>query len=284
MATTTTDVRRVGQELERAGNRAAASPWARRLARFGLLCRAVVYAVLATLALLAAAGMGGRTTDTRGAIATLAREPFGAAIVATLGVGFAALGLWYLAESALNLQGRRGGKGAALRLGKGVVAFVYFGLTALCARIALGAGASSASGDERAQSYTAAVLQLPAGRLLVAAGAVLALAVAGYQVKKALKARRGEKIDGGRMGPALRRWAPRLGLAGYVTRGLVVALIALFLALAALHENPREATGFDGALAALAGQPFGMALLGAAALGLLAFAAYSAVEARYKRL
>jgi hypothetical protein len=284
MATTTTHVEHAGREIGRAGARAAASPWARRFVRFGLLCRAVVYAVLATLALLAAAGMGGRTTDTRGAIGTLAREPFGAAIVATLGVGFLALALWYLAESALNLRGRGGGKGAALRLAKGVVAFAYLGLAALCARIALGAGASSASGDSRAQSYTATVLQLPAGRLLVGAAAAVALAVAGYQVKKALKARRGEKLDSSRMGPAVRRWAPRLGLAGYATRGVVVALIAVFLAMAALHENPREATGFDGALAALARQPYGMALLGAAAVGLLAFAAYSALEARYKRL
>jgi hypothetical protein len=280
----TTDVQGLRRELERKGTQAAASPWARRSARFGLLCRGIVYAVLAGLALLAAAGMGGRTTDTRGAIATLAREPFGAAIVATLGLGFVALGLWYLVDAILDPRRRRSGaKGVALRLGRAAAGFVHLALAALCARIALGAGASSSSGDSRAQSLTASVLALPFGRVLVAAGAVVALAVAGYQVKKALQARRGEKLEGS-MGPKLRRWAPRLGLAGYAARGVVVALIGAFLLVAALNSDPREAVGFDGALAALARQPYGMALLGAAALGLLAFAAYSAIEARYKRL
>jgi hypothetical protein len=245
----------------------------------------VVYVVLATLALLAAAGLGGRTTDTRGAIATLSREPFGAAIVATLGVGFVALGAWYLLDAVLDVKGRSGAKGVVMRIARGGAAFVHFGLAALCARIALGAGSSSGgSGDARAQSYTATVLQLPAGRLLVAVAAVVALAVAAYQAKRALKARRGEKLDTGRMGAALRRWSPRLGLAGYASRGVLVALVAIFLGQAALTANPREATGLDGALAWLADQPFGIALLGLVAAGLLAFGAYSAIEARYKRL
>ena len=82
----------VGRQLGDAGSRAAAHPVARRLARFGYLCKAVVYAVLATLALLAAAGLGGRATDSRGAITTIAGEPYGRGLVAVLAVGMFALG------------------------------------------------------------------------------------------------------------------------------------------------------------------------------------------------
>jgi hypothetical protein len=51
-----------------------------------------------------------------------------------------------------------------------------------------------------------------------------------------------------------------------------------------VRGDAREATGFDGALAAVARQPSGMALLGALAIGLLAYAAFSVVEARHQRV
>jgi hypothetical protein len=45
-----------------------------------------------------------------------------------------------------------------------------------------------------------------------------------------------------------------------------------------------EAIGIDGALRKLAEQPYGVPLLGPVAAGLLAYAAYSLVQARYREV
>lgn len=51
---------------------------------------------------------------------------------------------------------------------------------------------------------------------------------------------------------------------------------------AAIEHYPSEAEGLDGALARLAGQPYGEALLGLAAADLLAYAAYCVADARFR--
>ena len=59
------------------------------------------------------------------------------------------------------------------------------------------------------------------------------------------------------------------------------ALVGVFLMKAAVEYDPSEAEGLDGALARLADQPYGQVLLGLAAAGLLAYAAYCLADARY---
>jgi hypothetical protein len=84
-------------------------------------------------------------------------------------------------------------------------------------------------------------------------------------------------------GGALRRWVDPAGRVGLSAQGLVLALVGVYLLVAAVKRSPGEATGFDGALASVARQPFGTALLGAVAIGLLGYAIFSAIEGAYRR-
>jgi hypothetical protein len=274
----------VGTQLQVAGDRAAAHPVVRRMARLGLACKAVVYTVLSALALMAAAGLGGRATDSRGAITTIAREPYGRTLVAVVAVGMLGLGVWFVIEAVADRGGgRRDWKRGVVRVAKGVGGLMYMGLAAWAAGLALG-GSSGPTSNAITRSLTARTLALPGGRLLVAVGGLIALVVAVHQIRNGWDSLRRPKLKLERMGPALRATAPWLALVGYGAQGLVFALMGIFLLQAAVEADPREATGFDGALAVLADQPAGMALLGIVALGLLAYAATAAIEGRYKRL
>ena len=53
-----------------------------------------------------------------------------------------------------------------------------------------------------------------------------------------------------------RRVVEPLGVVGHVARGVVFALIGVFLMKAAVEFDPSEAVGLDGALARLADQPY----------------------------
>ena len=76
---------------------------------------------------------------------------------------------------------------------------------------------------------------------------------------------RGELAE---MSPAEQRGATIAGKVGLLARAVVSGLIGAFLLQAALQANPNEARGLDGALKALAQQPYGPWLLSLVAVGL----------------
>lgn len=61
-------------------------------------------------------------------------------------------------------------------------------------------------------------------------------------------------------------------------------LVGWFLVKAAIEYDPQGAEGLDGALGRLAGQPYGQALLGVAAAGLVAYALDCFAQARYRQV
>ncbi len=75
-----------------------------------------------------------------------------------------------------------------------------------------------------------------------------------------------------------------VGTIGHLARMVVFVLVGVFLLKAAIEFDPKKAVGLDGALAKLAHQPYGSFPLGIVAAGLIAFAVYSATDARYRRI
>ena len=71
---------------------------------------------------------------------------------------------------------------------------------------------------------------------------------------------------------------------GLIARGFVFLIIGGFIVVAAWRYDPQQARGLAGALQALQEQPYGQALLGIVALGLVAFGLYCGVEALYRRI
>ena len=61
-------------------------------------------------------------------------------------------------------------------------------------------------------------------------------------------------------------------------------IIGWFLIQAAVDHDPKKTVGFDGVLQKVATQTYGRVLLGIIAIGLLAYALYRAVEARYRKV
>ena len=273
------------QAAGREAGRLARESRVRRLARVGYAARGVVYAVIGVLAVRVAIGDGGRTTDSRGALEAVARAPFGKVILVALGVGFAALAIWYVVVVFVDPSAtpRRGKEAVLSKIGKAVAAFAYGSLAVASYRLITG-GSSGASGGQRAEGLTARALALPAGRVLVLLAAAIVLFSAVRRIRKGVQRRFMENLQTSRMDARLRTWASRLGAAGLSAQGLLFAIIGALLGWAAVTYEPSKAIGVDGALRAVASQPAGMILLGLVALGLLAYAAYSFIEARYRRL
>lgn len=260
--------------------------WARRFARAGFVARGLIYGLIAAIALAVAFGKHNRPEDQSGALRTVAAQPFGKVLLIALAVGFLAFAFWCFAQAILGekLETARD-VNAFKRIGLAALGLLYVGLCALCIAIVAGAGQADRSGGNKGESRaTRFALEQPAGQYLVVAIGigivVVGIVLAGIGLTRKFR----DELKEHQMDGTERRWFTALGVVGYVARGVVFALVGFFVAQAAWTYDPKEAVGLDGALAKLAHADYGPFLLGVIAVGLLAFAAFSLVEARYRKI
>ena len=275
-------IEEIGREAKDALEEVAAHPWMERLARFGYSAKGVVYIVLGALATLEAFGWGGDVTDTRGAMQTIEMQPFGKVILGVVAAGLGAYVLWRWVQAVADAD-RKGGdaKGLAIRIGYFFSGLVYAGLSFSAVRIIV-----DASGEDRRNTpreWSEMLMAWPFGYLLVGLAGLCVIGFGLYQIYKGstAKFRKGLKLHEIKHHET---WAVWSGRFGYVARGVVLCIVGIFLVQAALHFNPGEAKGFDGALQTLPRQIFGSLLLGLIACGLIAYGIYALVEARYRRI
>jgi hypothetical protein len=268
-----------GNTAERAGDSQALE----RLARVGLTAYGLVHLLIAWLALQLAWGGGGQSADQSGAMATLAEEPLGKALLWVLVVGLVALAVWQLAEvlrhrSGLQAQGdaRKKAAGKVAKAVAKTVVYLFLAVTAL--RFATGGGQSS-SGQQ--QSTVAGVFGWPGGRFLVGIAALVVIGVGVYHVRKGVTGHFLKEIDTARATAGQRRVIERLGQVGYPAKGVALALVGGLLGWAAITFDPAKASGLDGAMRTLLDAPFGKVLLTLVALGIAAFGAFCFFRARF---
>jgi hypothetical protein len=266
------------------GTREPVSHWVERLARFGYATKGTVYIIVGVLATLAAMGEGGRTTDSRGVFQEIFSRPFGHVLITAVAVGLAGYVTWRFAAALLDTEGKGNDlKALAIRGGYAFSGLIHAGLALSAARLAVGEGGAG-NGNQEQQHWTARVLALPLGPLVVALVGAGFICFGLYQIYKGFKTKFRKRIEVRKMSDAEETLATRSGQIGFTARGIVFNIIGYFLIRAALNHNPGEVRGLDGALSALAEQPFGKTLLGIVAAGLIAYGFYMLIEARYHRI
>jgi hypothetical protein len=254
------------------------SGWYEALARVGLVAKGLSYGIVGVLALKLAFGDGGQATSRTGALQDLARHPFGKFLLWALAAGFAAYAVWRLIEGFAMRE-----DDAKKKWGKRIVcvgrAVIYGGLTFSALKIVLGAGGSG-SQNEKAHKTSAMVLSWPAGQWIVGAAGLVIVGVGFAQFYRAITRNFEDRWRG--TSAKARRWGGRVGVLGHVARCVVFGLIGVFVIKAAVDYKPKDAIGLDGALQKLAHASYGPWLLGLTAAGLVCYALYCFVDARYR--
>jgi len=250
------------------------------LARGGYAARGVVYLIVGWLALLAALGGGGRTTDSEGALITILQQPFGTVLLALVALGLVAYAFWRLVQAAMDPDHHgTDAKGLAIRGGLLVSAVSHLLLAFFALSLIFGWG--TGGGGDGAQDWTAWLLQQPFGRWLVA---LVGLAVIGAGVAHVVKGYRAHFEQYLEMDRDLLDKASPVCRFGLIARGVVFLIIGGFFLAAAWRFSSGEVVGLQGALQTLQQQPYGWILLAIVALGLFAFGVYGLIQARYRRI
>ncbi|MGF1481673.1 MAG: DUF1206 domain-containing protein [Cyanophyceae cyanobacterium] len=257
--------------------------WVEKLARFGYATKGAVYGLIGVLALMAAFGSGGKTTDTQGALHTIAGQPFGQVLLIVIAIGLLGYALWRLVEAWKDPEHKGDdAQGIATRLGYVTSGFIYAALSVNAALIAFGSSGGSGGGSSR-QTWTARLMQQPFGRWLVGIVGAIVIGVGIYRIYKAYKIKFRKRLNLRELNQNQEQWVVNICRFGIAARGVVFVMLGFFVLQAAYQSDPNEVRGLDGALQTLAQQPYGKILLGVAALGLVAYAIYLVVQARYRR-
>jgi hypothetical protein len=254
------------------------------LVRAGFVARAITYGVIGALAFALALGAGtvGTSPNQQGALSLIARHALGRVALVAICAGLLAYALWKLTQGILGRGPEGGGSMKPLdRIGNFAGGVVYLAFFAVALRILIGSSGNSSAQQKHA---AAGVLGWPGGQVIVGIGGGVLIAISLYQLYDALSGGFTDEAKTQQMSEAERHLFNVLGRIGLSARALVFALVGYFIVRTAIDFNPNDAVGLDGALGRLHHQPLGPWLLGFAAAGLVVFALYSLLEARYRRL
>lgn len=254
--------------------------WRSTLGRAGLGARGILYLIIGYLALQAAFGSGsGQQASSGGVFSYLKGQ--NEAMLWVLALGLLAYTLWMFTRAFFGDPVT--GSETTDKVVYGVKAVLYTAVTFSAFRALLsssgGGGGGGGGGNQQAAGL---LLGLPGGAFIVG---IIGLIGIGYGVKQfkenGLDAEFMQKLSPDRY--ANESAVKRAGQAGYMARGVTIAMIGGFFIIAAIQHDPDEAKGLGGALSTLSQQSYGPWLLALAGLGLGLFGAYCIAEAKMRR-
>ena len=267
----------VEEQAREAGNK---FEW---IGRAGWVAKGIVYALIGVL-FLQVAWLGGSEEEAnqRGAVEQVVETSFGSILLIVLSAGLALYVVWRLFT--VVLPGDWTGRALLDRGGYAVSAITYLALLISTIDIILNRSSGSGSGgeDRLIEGLVKDTLAMTAGRWLVAIAGLVAMAIGVAFVHKGWTRSFRDDISGdtGIEGTL----TDRLGMIGWIARGVIMDVIGWFLILAAYRFDPDEAAGFDDSIRQLTSTGWGAVLAVFIALGFIAFGVFCIVSARFRDL
>lgn len=282
----------VTDRAQGAGEQARQSDWMDKAARVGLVAYAVVYLLVAWLAVQLALGDHEGRPSSTGALKELTQHPFGEVMVWVVAVGMAFLVLWKALEAAVgHREETDDGKRLRKRAASALKAVLYAAVAVSAVNVALqsdgGSGGSgsggggSGGGGSSQTTWTATVLGWPGGQLIIGAIGLAIIGYGAFQVWTGWTEKFAKKLDAeGRSGQTGRAHLA-FGKAGYTAKGISIVLVGVLFCYAAVTHDAKKSGGLDEALLTVLQQPFGPVLLGLIGIGLACYAFFTIARARH---
>ena len=235
-----------------------------------MAAKGVVYSLIGILTSMSAFGYGGKKSGSRGALSYLAEQTYGKIMLVTLGLGLSAYVFYRMYQAFGDHDAfEDGAKGLAKRVAYFISGAVYGGLAYFALKLAFTAGSdgqSSGSGS----GYPDAIV------LLVGAGmAIKAL----YDIYRAYSKKFREDIEETEMSRNEQKLLLNSGRAGHTSRGIVLTLMAFMTLRSGLSSGSKIGKQTD-AFEFIKNE-FGTTVLGLVAIGLVGYAIYMFIKAKY---
>jgi len=271
--------KKAADTAEDSGQQVVASRPFRLLLTVGLIAYGVVHILIGWIALqIAFSGSGeNQEASQKGALAELAGQPFGAALLWVIVVGLFALTIWQAIEAIWGHRDRPAGmKRIRKQLGSAGRAISYAVIAVAAINTLQG---SAGSGNSSEESLSARLMANTAGRLLVIAIGIGIIVLAVRLIRRGVTKKFTEDLAGG-----VSQNVVRLGQGGYIVKGIAYAVVGGLFGWAGITFDAEKAGGLDDALRTVHDAPFGAVLLTIMALGLIAFGIFCFFWARHPKV
>jgi Domain of Unknown Function (DUF1206) len=274
------------------------------LARLGWVAKGLVYGLVGALAVPiainglrrdpdsgaapgseAGTGSGESEASQVGAVGEIADASLGAAVLWLVAAGLVLYGLWRLVTVVLPADNSV--RSWLTRAGYLVSVVVYSSLawTAVSfARRPSSSGSADQTEDAKVEQFIREVLEWTAGRWIVGALGIAVIGVGAYWVHTGVTASFRDEIEPRPVGPVSHAAIVRLGRAGWIGRGVMMAMVGFFVTRAAVRFDSDEAQGIDGALREATTSTIGASLVAIVALGLILYGTFCIISAPRQRL
>jgi hypothetical protein len=258
--------------------------WLAWLGRAGYAGRGLFYVIVGICALAAALLAGHNSISEPSILKFLLGHIWGILIIALIGIAFAANCLWFLYVALLRKEHPSRYVPAWARHIANLAMSILFAVLAVIAG-ALLLGWSPGRIHAIEQITALAMHQLGwVGRIGAGVVGLVVIGAALFQFYEAWAEDFRGELDLNDLPHFLQKIIIQFARFGLTARAAVIALIGLFLLVAAFKGDPRKALGPTQSLQRLEYEPFGPILLGIIALGLMAFGLWLLVEAWYRKI
>jgi len=260
-------------------------PWIERLARLGYVSKGVVYATIGYLTTSAGLHRGGMAADRRDALAFIASQSLGRALLYVVALGLVGYAVWRVLSGITDseLQGRDL-KGIVMRLSYVVRGLFYGSFAVVVIRMLRHTGGPGKSSDSTSRHWTARAFDHPYGRWIVLIAGLTLIGYGIYQCWRAVRGKLSKRLDFSGVTKRTREALVALCCFGIAARAIIFGVIGISLIRAARQHNSAAARGSSGALRQIGALPMGSSILALVGLGLIAYGLYAFINARYRRI
>ena len=247
----------------------------KNFARFGMIAKGAVYALIGVLTAMAAFGQGGQKTGSKGALQYLAGQSYGQIILIILGIGLLGYVFWRFYQVFQNPKGLDDNiKGHAKRVGYFISGLIYGALAFYSFKLGFGSGGSSGG-----SSMMGGLMGGSNGdTIAIIIGAGMAIKAI-YDLYRAYSNKFREEVQEVGMSQEEQKLLINAGKVGHTARGLVIGLMAYLTLSSGLSSGSKINSKTD-AFTYIQNE-FGSVVLGIVAIGLVAYGVYMFIKAKY---
>ncbi len=255
----------------------------KKIARTGFVAKGTVYAITGVLTFMAAFNMGGQKTGRIQVLEFLDKQTFGNVLLILMGIGLACYATWRFIQSVKDPEHIGDDtKGKAKRTAFFISGVIYLGLAVLAVMRVIGSGSGSSGSSGAAQKSS--FLTSETGLILIGiAGAGIVIAGI-FQFVKAYRNDYTKKFDLSSLSEEKKRKSIKnTAKFGLSARGVIFLIIGYFALKASFSSDPSKIKTTTEAFSFIQESSYGAWLMGLVAAGLVAYAIYMFLMAKYRR-
>lgn len=256
----------------------------KKMARIGYVAKGLVYGITGALTLLAALNLGGQLSGGFKVMDFLEKQPFGNILLVIIALGLVCYVIWRFIQAFKDPENIGTDTRAKAKRGAFFISgLIYLGLAAYAILRLFNAVSSSSSGSGSSGGKLMSFLTGPAGIYIFAIIGVSLIGTSIYQFRKTYTGKFLDKFNYKSISEEKRRKTIKnTGYLGHISRGIIFGIMSYFFIRAAVKSNTTNIKTTSDAFSFLE-STMGSWLMGLVAAGLICYAIYMFMMARYRK-